>query len=203
MPALAQDPKLLRRNPAALIPSISSARILPPSSSNARGLAVMLPRDPVRYVSSSSAWDLFAARNLQIRHPRASPSAADELLPQIDYIHKSIFPPMRAAPCSVGAACQEKTTVMQSGGGEPWPCRREVLSLRTVPWGRLACSSATPAARSPRLSAAPTPTHSSNPPFSTAPFPSYILIHLDTAGGAGSDCSRMGRVQQCILGISI
>ena len=61
MPARAQDLpglKLLRRNPAAL-------GIPPPSSSYAQGLAVLLPRDPVRYASSSSTRDLAATRNLR------------------------------------------------------------------------------------------------------------------------------------------
>ena len=30
----------------------------------------------------------------------------------------------------VGAACQDKKAMMQSGGGEPQPCRRGVLSTR-------------------------------------------------------------------------
>ena len=30
----------------------------------------------------------------------------------------------------VGAACQDKKAMMKSGGGEPQPCRRGVLSTR-------------------------------------------------------------------------
>ena len=91
------------------------------SCSNARKRLLPALYEPMRTGASGAdplrAEALAAARNLQIRHPRASPSGADELLPRIDCIHKSISPLMTAAPCSVGAACQEKKAVMQAGGG--------------------------------------------------------------------------------------